>query len=191
MIDVNADHRAREALAANPFPKTPLVEIGENAILIKTGYSEALNRLLRWVPKAKFRSDQRVWTIPFAGAEAVRAVLPEIIRLAEASQDLEAAEARQRQRLNSGQQISAFEHFAEAAELLHGRDWQNIMPDALGLDAGLIGGFLADPARLAAGDEVFTKLLRLMRGKAAELITLADELEEWNLATRAKPGPKG
>lgn len=170
--------RAKNALAANPYPETPLVEIGADGIMIKTGYSEALHRLLRWVPHAKFRSDRRIWLIPFSGAEAVRAVLPEIIRLAEASEDLNAAEARQRDRKASYLERAPIENLIAAAKLLYGEDWQNPLIKNLDIAPELMTGILADPAKLAAGDKLFSKLVRLMRSRAAELISEAETLEE-------------
>jgi len=84
-----AEERARDAFLSNPFPASPWVKIEKDGIAIATGYSEALERLLRWVPKARWRRDTRSWHVPFSGADAVRAVLPEVIRLAEAAQELD------------------------------------------------------------------------------------------------------
>ena len=82
---------ARAALAAHPLPANPWVTVGADAILIRAGYTDTLERLLRWVPKARWRADLRCWSVPLAGAELVRSVLPEISRLAEAMQEAPSA----------------------------------------------------------------------------------------------------
>lgn len=68
------------------------VRVAAQGIIIASGYSEALARLLRWVPKASWRPEMRAWLVPFAGADAVRSVLPEIQRLAEAAAEERKAE---------------------------------------------------------------------------------------------------
>ncbi|WP_156898077.1 hypothetical protein [Methylocapsa acidiphila] len=135
--EIDAERAAREALASNPFPPTPWVRIVDEGIVIATGYSEALNRLLRWMPKAKWRANKRSWLLPFSSAEALRAVLPEIARLADAAQELDEPAA-----IGSGVASTAARaapdqwrtHVLEAAELLHGPDWETALgaaPDAL------------------------------------------------------------
>ncbi len=158
----STEQDARQALAANPFPPTPWVKIGDDGIIVATGYSDALNRLLRWMPKAKWRPGKRSWLIPFSSAEALRAVLPELIRLAEAARELEApemsrAEAKSSDASDSGGQLQV--RFAEAAELLHGANWR----------AALAG----EP-----GDATFTEVIDLLRRKAEALNLAADRLEE-------------
>ncbi|ACB94771.1 hypothetical protein [Beijerinckia indica] len=180
----DSEAKAHAALMANPFPPSPWISIGPDGIIIATGYSEALNRLLRWVPKAKWRPDKRCWLVPFSGAEAMRAVLPEITRLADATQELAEAEARH----FAGEQ-PPFAHLTEAAERLYGSDWPQKLAEETGLGAGRVTEWRqANAESLTAHDPIFSELIRRMRKKAADLITGADRLEEWQAARRRDEG---
>lgn len=168
-LETTAERDAREALARHPFPQTPWVKIADEGIIIAAGYSEALNRLLRWMPKARWRSDKRSWLVPFSSAEAVRAVLPEIIRLADAAQELDGPTTGrptpppQAEAAAAGDAANLLNaRLKEAAELLHGADW----PAAL-------GGEHADPA-----SPIFADLAARLRRKAEALNLAADRLEE-------------
>lgn len=155
--DTTSEQKSREALARNPLPDLPWIRIEDDGIVIVTGYSEALHRLLRWVPKAQWRVSQRCWLVPFSGAEAVRAVLPEITRLAEAARELEDAAPRDtRARLAAKDPMEAL---TEAAALLYGPDWDSSLATATISD-----GQVAD---LAAE----------LRRKAAALLQAAERLE--------------
>src|SRR5258708_10872729 len=98
------EDEARAALAANPLPQTPWVTVEADGIAINTGFSEALMRLLRWVPQAKYRPDKRRWHVPFAGANAIRSVLPEITRLADAAQELDDTQIAERRASDAASQ---------------------------------------------------------------------------------------
>ncbi|WP_051955406.1 hypothetical protein [Beijerinckia mobilis] len=172
--------KARAALTANPFPPSPWISVGDEGIIIATGYSEALNRLLRWVPKARWRPDRRCWLVPFSGAEAVRAVLPEIIRLADATQELADAEARHK----AGERKPAA-YLAEAAERLYGADWPHQLTQETGLSPERLAAWQTGEQQPVVNDPLFSELIRRMRKRATELINGADQLEEW-LATRKR-----
>jgi len=178
-----AEQKAREALASNPFPPTPWVTVTDEGILIATGYSEALNRLLRWVPKAKWRQDKRCWLIPLSGAEAVRAVLPEITRIADAAQELNEVAAPAAG--NAGNHPR--EPFVEAAELLHGADWRDCLVREFGASAppdSSEGWKTLDLDRSVA-----SALVEGLRRKAQALAAAADRLEA-SLVPAKESGPR-
>ena len=106
-----SEAEAREILGL----PAPYVSVTAQGIVIAAGYSGALERLLRWVPKAAWRQDMRAWLVPLAGADAVRSVLPEIQRLAET-----AAEERLAERAgnDNGQIIPTKETFDALAKAL-------------------------------------------------------------------------
>jgi hypothetical protein len=110
-VAATSEAEAREILCL----PAPYVSVTAQGIVIAAGYSGALERLLRWVPKAAWRQDMRAWLVPLAGADAVRSVLPEIQRLAEA-----AADERQAERAGSdnGQVIPTKETFDALAKAL-------------------------------------------------------------------------
>ncbi len=151
--DTTGELKAREALARNPFPDVPWIRIKDDGIAIVTGYSEALHRLLRWVPKAQWRVSERCWLVPFSGAEAVRAVLPEIMRLAEAARELDAPAPTGTPDM--------LEAFVEAATLLHGPEWRAV--------ASLDTASISDP--------LLADLAAKLRQKAAALSRAAERLE--------------
>lgn len=168
-----AEQDAREALALRPFPQTPWVKVADEGIIIVTGYSEALNRLLRWMPKAKWRANQRSWLVPFSSAEAVRAVLPEIIRLADAAQELDEPAARDGE---AGPAIGAADRletsFAEAAKLLFGADWRTSLAREFN-DSSLADGRSPEP-----DNPVFAEVVMRLRRKAQALEQAAVRLEK-------------
>ena len=84
---MSKEEKARAKLAADPLPASPYLQVGEELILIKCGFSEQLLQLLRWVPKLEWRPDLRGWTLPITAAETLRSVLPEVLRLAEATEE--------------------------------------------------------------------------------------------------------
>lgn len=92
--------RARDALAFEPLPFSRWVTVGERGIYVKTHYSEPLSQFLRSLPNAEWIADKRKWKLPFTSADAIRAALPELERLAgEASDraDLETERRKQEQ----------------------------------------------------------------------------------------------
>lgn len=161
--------KAQADLAANPFPETPLVTVTSEGIVIATGFSEALHRLLRWVPKARWRATERSWLVPFSGAEAVRAVLPEIARLADAARDLD--ESAQ----SAPQGADRHRILEEAAKLLYGETWETrLLRDNPG--AGASDG-PAQIGEIAAKDSILADLAEHLRRKAKAMIRAAEQLD--------------
>lgn len=171
--DTTSELKAREALARNPFPDVPWIRLEDDGIAIVTGYSEALHRLLRWVPKARWRVSERCWLVPFSGAEAVRAVLPEIMRLAEAARELDAPVAQDLASKSGAPDL--LEAFVAAAALLHGPDWRAV------LGGESAGGRILDWLEGRAGpdpsDPLVADLAAKLRQKASALSRAAERLE--------------
>jgi hypothetical protein len=179
----NAEQKAREALTSNPFPQTPWVNVTEEGIVIATGYSEALQRLLRWVPKAKWRTTQRSWLIPFSGAEAVRAVLPEISRLADAAQELEPAAADPVKTKTI--EADPLACLTEAAFNLYGADWQAALAGEFA--SAPVTEWMANRRPIDPADAIFPALAARLRGKAKSLNQAADRLDaSFDPSPRAK-----
>jgi hypothetical protein len=163
MTSITEDE-AREILGVTAA--TPFVSVTAQGIIIASGYSEALARLLRWVPKASWRPDKRAWLVPLAGADAVRSVLPEIIRLAEA-----AFEERREEKAAAGTAVGkAFDKqrliaLGEAA----GRCVQEV--------TALTG---SAPPAIDRGN--MKDAIAALRGEATRLSAAADQLEAWLMA---------
>jgi len=188
------EHRAK--LAANPFPESPWVRVTEEGIIIKAGYSDALHRMLRWVPKVEWVPQKRHWQVPLAGAELIRSVLPEISRLAEATHE-ESIESRAgrdgygstglaalKTQFSAGAEAewqanaSARELFRDSARLLYGTDWQRDTARALGRDEASLACWLVGEAVQEDDPLVLLQeMLALMRQRAATVTAAADELE--------------
>jgi hypothetical protein len=178
------EEQAREALAANPLPQTPWVTVEADGIAINTGFSEALLRILRWVPRAEWRPEKRRWHVPFAGANAIRAVLPEITRLADAAQELDETQTAERRLVHevSGdapRTSEAHEHLAAAARLLYGAEWTAPFAREAKLDPAFLAGWVNGSVPIDASYGVFKDLVVLMRRRAAEIEAAADRLEAW------------
>lgn len=184
-----SDEHARAALTADPFAANPWVEVNDDAIIIKAGYTEALQRLLRWVPKARWRADLRCWSVPLAGAELVRSVLPEISRLAEAMQETPGAPSPGQVDTGEGAPAeNARAWFRDAARLLFGSDWQREIARALDRDeAALACWLVGEDVAEAAPDQLLTEMLTLMRRRAAEIGAVADALAD-RIARSAESG---
>jgi hypothetical protein len=176
---MRTDDEARLALAAQPFPANPWVQVTDDVILIKAGYSETLQRMLRWVPKAQWRADLRCWSVPLAGAELVRSVLPEISRLAEAMQEEpSAASADQPGPAETAEDAQARSWFRDAARLLYGSDWQRDTARALGRDEAALACWLAgEGVAEAPPEQLLDEMLALMRRRSLEMLSAADSLE--------------
>lgn len=187
------DDEARAALAAQPFPANPWVQVTHEAVLIKAGYNEAMQRMLRWVPQAHWRRDLRCWWVPLSGAELVRSVLPELSRLAEAMHEeagtavaSRAAEAEQAEGA-SAQPASpegtepdapARRAFRDAARLLYGSDWQRETAHALGRDeAALACWLIGQDVAEAPAAQLLDEMLALMRRRAKDILRGADVLQ--------------
>lgn len=166
-----SEHEAREALARNPFPDLPWIRIEDDGIAIVTGYSEALHRLLRWVPKAQWRVSERRWLVPFSAAEAIRAVLPEITRLAEAARDLDGPVAARPASVPGTADL--LEAFVEGAALLYGPSWRA----ALARDGEQIADWLDGRTAPNPGDPLVSSLASGLRQKASAFVQAAERLE--------------
>lgn len=168
---------ARARLAARPLPDNPWIEVTEQAILIHAGYTETIEHLLRWVPKARWSARHRCWIVPLTGLEMVRTALPEISRLAEAmhgappptgadADDAPLTEA------------SARRLFRDNARLLFGSDWQRETARALGRDEAALAQWLIGEAVLEAPFEtLLAEMHGLMQRRAAAIRAAADQLD--------------
>jgi len=192
------DAEARQALLDNPLPQTPWVTVEADGIAINTGFSEALMRVLRWVPNAQWRPEKRRWHIPFAGANAIRAVLPEITRLADAAFELDETHMAERQRSQTaaGQSATsdlpatgdAHARLAEAARMIYGAEWTAPLAREARVDPAFVAGWINGSLPIDASYGVFGDLADLMRMKAAKILQAADALEAWHEAAKAKKG---
>ncbi|WP_290869748.1 hypothetical protein [Aquabacterium sp.] len=175
---MRTDDEIRAALAARPFPANPWVRLTDEAVLIQAGYTDTLERLLRWVPKARWRADLRCWHVPLAGAELVRAILPEISRLAEAMQDMPSPpSADVPGPRESAAEAQARALFRDAARLLYGSDWQRDTARALGRDeAALACWLVGEGVAEAPPDQLLAEMLALMQRRATEIVAATDVL---------------
>jgi len=182
---------ARAGLAANPFPPNQWIEVAGDAILIKCGFTDTLERILRWVPKARWVSEKRHWTVPLTAVEMIRSVLPEISRLAEATLEDDAALRRARSltapqapattpapRVAATDGTSARDLFRDSARLLFGTDWQRDTARALGRDEPALACWLVGEQVVEADETVLlAEMLDLMRRRAAEITAAANRFE--------------
>lgn len=179
------DDDAKAALRERPFPANPWVTVGEDAIHIRAGYSETLQRMLRWVPNARWQAERRGWVVPLAGAELVRSVLPEISRLAEAMQEDDAAgraapavAATSAGTPDRADDTRARRLFRDAARSLYGSDWQRDTARALQRDEAALACWMAgEGVAEAPPQQLLDEMLALMRRRAAEMLRAADALE--------------
>jgi hypothetical protein len=183
------EDEARAALEANPLPQTPWVTVEADGIAINTGYSEALLRILRWVPQAQWRPDKRRWHVPFAGANAIRSVLPEITRLADAAQELDDTQTAERRLTEEAKgdgphKSEAHKRLADAARLLYGAEWTAPLARAAQLDPAFVAGWVNGSVPIDASYGVFLDLVGLLRQRAAEITATADELAAWHAASK-------
>ena len=148
-------------------------------------------RLLRWVPQAKYRPDKRRWHVPFAGANAIRSVLPEITRLADAAQELDDTQIAERRAIDAaGGDVphlsEAHERLATAARLLYGSEWTAPFAREAKLDPAFVAGWVNGSVPIDASYGAFKDLVALMRRHAAEIESAADGLEAWLVAAKSK-----
>ncbi len=171
---MSKEEKARAKLAEDPLPASPYLQVNADQILIKCGFSEQLLRLLRWIPKLEWRPELRCWSVPITGAETLRSVLPEVLRLAEATEEMEARKpaAAEPEAALSG--LSAEELFKAAARLLFGSDWQRETARALGRDETALARFLLGERTLEDADRLYADMLALMQRRAAEIAAAAD-----------------
>lgn len=165
--------KARAKLAADPLPQSPYLQVGDDQILIKCGFSEQLLQLLRWVPKLEWRPDLRGWTVPITAAETLRGLLPEVLRLAEATEEI-SARATQPADAN----LSAEEHFKMAARLLFGSDWQRETARALGRDETALARFLLGERSLEDGDQLYADMVAFMEQRAVDIKAAAERFKQ-------------
>jgi hypothetical protein len=182
---MKSDEQARIALEANPFPTSPWLEITDTLIIIKCGFSEQLLQILRWVPNVQWRPEKRYWTVPIRSAESVRGILPEILRLSEATQDRKAKPAE------SGNESSVPDNplfaspdsvanlptpdlFKAAARLLFGTDWQRDTANALKRDETTLARWLVGDTQLEDAATLLAEMQALMRRRAEEISQAAD-----------------
>jgi hypothetical protein len=169
---------ARARLAAHPLPANPWVYATEEAIIIKADYTDTIERMLRWVPKAKWSARQRCWVVPLGGLELVRSVLPELSRLAEAMQEAPCApEAEPADAAGLVTDAQARKLFRDCARLLYGSDWQRETARALARDeAALACWLIGEGVVEAAPEQLLGEMLALMRRRAADIGAAADAL---------------
>lgn len=189
------DDSVRAALAANPFPPNPWVQLSDDGIVIRAGYSETLQRMLRWVPKVKWVPEKRHWWVPLSGAELIRSVLPEISRLAEATHEefgTPIAPTRETLPAEKGETPSGApskpifdpgaserDLFRNAARFLFGTDWQRDTARALGRDEATLACWLVGEKVVEDDPRVLlTEMLALMHRRAAAIGAAADQLAE-------------
>jgi hypothetical protein len=186
-----SDDEARTALATHPFPANPWVQVTDEAVLIKAGYNEAMQRMLRWVPQARWRRDMRCWWVPLNGIELVRSVLPEVSRLAEAMQEETGTALAARAHTGpehrhvgdaeaQGASTDAHARFAfwDAARMLYGSDWQRETAHALGRDeAALACWLVGQGVTEAPAKQLLDEMLTLMRRRAADILAAAEVLQ--------------
>lgn len=192
---MTAEDSARAALAANPFPPNPWVRLADDGIVIRAGYSEALHRMLRWVPKVKWVPEKRHWWVPLSGAELIRSVLPEISRLAEATHEefgaplapaRETLPAEKEETLSGAPSQPIFDPgaperdlFRNAARFLFGSDWQRDTARALGRDEATLACWLVGEKVVEDDPRVLlNEMLALMHRRAAAIGAAADQLAE-------------
>jgi len=178
---MKSNDTARAALAANPFPPSPFIEIGEDSIIIKCGFSEQLLGLLRWIPNVQWRPEKRYWTVPLRSAESVRPILPEILRLSEATRDRKGKDAAQDTAPGgplseeaTAKALSSPELFKAAARFLFGTDWQRDTARALQRDETSLARWLVGDTTLEDGEKLFNDMQALMRQRAEEIAKAAD-----------------
>lgn len=170
---MSKEEKARAKLAADPLPESPYLQVGDEAILIKCGFSEQLLQLLRWIPKLEWRPELRSWSVPISAAETLRELLPEVLRLAEATEEIGARKVAEAEAPQSAEEL-----FKSAARLLFGSDWQRETARALGRDETALARFLLGERALEDAAQLYADMLTLMRRRAAEIAAAADRFAE-------------
>ena len=168
---MSKEEKARAKLAADPLPASPYLQVNAEHILIKCGFSEQLLQLLRWVPKLEWRPELRGWRVPISSAETLRSVLPEVLRLAEATEEIDAPKPPA---TPPEATLSTEELFKAAARLLFGSDWQRETARALGRDETGLARFLLGEHTLEDADRLYADMLALMQRRSAEIAAASD-----------------
>lgn len=169
---------ARARLALHPLPANPWVYVSGDAIIVKAEYTDTIERMLRWVPKARWSAKQRCWVVPLTGLELVRSVMPELSRLAEAMQDVPCApEAEMGAAPGPISDAQARSLFRDSARLLFGSDWQRETARALGRDEATLACWLiGEGVEEAAPEQLLGEMLALMQRRAAAISKAAEAL---------------
>ncbi len=186
------EEEARARLASHPLPANAWVYATDRAIIIKAEFTDTIERLLRWVPKARWSAKHRCWIVPLSGLELVRSILPELSRLAEAMQSQPvAAEAAGTVALPvdaAARDESARKLFRDNARLLFGSDWQRETARALKRDEAALAGWLIGQGVMEAPPAVLLgEMLGLMRRRVVDIAAAADTLERQLVASGIAP----
>jgi len=157
-------------LPENPdLPESPYLQINGDQIFIKCGFSEQLLQILRWIPKVQWRPELRCWSVPVTSAKTLRSLLPEVLRLAEATDEAAARQPEEMEAAASPEQL-----FKAAARLLFGSDWQRETARALDRDETTLARFLLGERTLEDAEKLYADMLALMRRRSAEIAAAAD-----------------
>ncbi|NMG49744.1 hypothetical protein GO613_16720 [Azoarcus communis] len=174
-----SDDEARARLLIHPLPPNPWVYATDQAIVIKAEYTDTIERLLRWAPKARWSARQRCWLVPLSGLELVRSILPELSRLAEAMQEAPPDPGAEPTVPEGDADALARKWFRDAARLLFGSDWQRDTARALGRDEAALACWLIGEGVVEAAPEILLgEMLALMRRRVADISAAADVLAQ-------------
>ncbi|HEY5225506.1 MAG TPA: hypothetical protein VIJ06_01820 [Methylovirgula sp.] len=159
----------------DPLPASPYLEVGEAQILIKCRFSEPVQHLLRSIPDLQWRPDLGGWTLPVSAIETLRPLVPEALRLIEAS---EAPGAPHAAAMEPDPEKSREDLFKAAARLLFGSDWQRQAARALGRDETALARFLLGERTHEDADLLYADMLALMLQRAADIVSAADRFAQ-------------
>lgn len=166
---------ARARLASHPLPDNPWVSVNGDTIVIRAGYTEAIEHMLRWVPKARYSGRQRCWLVPLTGLELVRSVLPELSRLAEAMHGAPDLPDALDEDTTAPDGTQARQLFRDCARLLYGSDWQRETARALGRDEAALARWVVGEDIAEADPQVLLRELAALMAQRATLIGAAAE----------------
>ncbi len=173
IVGMTAIEDAKARFLANPLPPSPWVVVVDDTIVIRAGYTDVLVRLLRWVAGARWHRPRRCWTVPLTSAEALRSILPEVLRLAELTADGDTTAKAG----TSSAPTDAPSLFREAARLMYGADWLGQVAEALGHDQVALARWLAGETDLESGSGMLATIQSLLRRRSAQFLSTADQLE--------------
>lgn len=107
--DRYAEAKARDALAFEPLPQRPWLNIGSTGITVRVNYAEALSQLLRALPGARWDAATRSWRYPFSAADDIRKIVGRIDALAARANESADEETRRSKsrRLQAAAEIAA------------------------------------------------------------------------------------
>lgn len=124
--------QAKAALADAPI-HSRYVSQDHTSLVVRTRYSDAIVALMRTIPGARFErsitGSGGIWRVPFAAAERVRALVPEINRLgAEADQSADQKQAERRAQWDRERAARDQERAAERAAREQQRSRRQLFP---------------------------------------------------------------